>query len=709
VGTASLGNLSSNVAISGSVNSLIVQSSLSGSLALGSTLGALSVGGDLSGTATLTSDLSTLALGNLSGTLTVGGGVLTTTASINHALSGSLNVGNDLPSLTIGGSLASTGTLTVGGTLTSLTIGGADAGTINAGNVGHINVVAAVPGSSGTFFSVNQGGVPRTIVASAGGETFAVSYDGALNPNPQASVRITHGGPSAFDLSLTSPAADWFDLSRLDAATGVTANVRNVLIEGSLLSSVTASQSAYFNLPTAAPGGILLPGDNLGIVAVRDQIAAASITAAGIEAISFTALQDTSGNLHSANSIVGSPLGRQTLLSALALNPKTGKAYAKVNAPNQPLTAVVSSTASVGVFAGSAGKKYFDPRGLLLSDQGPANSTITAAVTYVAGVHPHPFINQVAFHGDGGAIVTGLPVANISSTGTLGDIELSLGKTEVLQSITAPSIFGTINLFGGTLVGAIQTTGVSTDNQGNTHQVGADLGSINNGVPTEIDLKMGPKSQIISRGNLFSHVKVDGNFTGLIAANNDIGVQGANTRQGGITISGTGNSTGQVIALGNINADINVAGKFTGKITAEGNPSTGSGQAPSTSSGQGTDGTPQVGSGILGNINITKGLWKPGVILSGGQIGDADQNTALTLGTPANTGLIAAEQTINLATPMQVGNKPPKVGGSKGEVQSNQQALSSLWVQNLDSQKDNQNLLGLRELEQNVSRITASL
>jgi hypothetical protein len=543
------------------------------------------------------------------------------------------------------------------------------------------------------------------MTASAGGETFAVSYDGALNPNPQASVRITHGGPSAFDLTLTSPAADWFDLSRLDTATGVIPNVRNVLVEGSLLSAVTASQSSYFNFPIAAPGGIILPGDNLGIVAVRDQIAAASITAAGIEAISFTALQDTSGNLHSANSIVGSPLGRQTLLSALALNPKTGKAYAKVNAPNQPLTAVVSSTASVGVFAGSAGKKYFDPRGLLLSDQGPANSTITAAVTYAAGVHPHPFINQVAFHGDGGAIVTGLPVANISSTGTLGDIELSLGKTEVLQSITAPSIFGTINLFGGTLVGAIQTTGVSTDNQGNTHVVGADLGSINNGVPTEIDLKMGPKSQIISRGNLFSHVKVDGNFTGLIAANNDIGA--ANGRAGGINVTGTGTSTGQVIALGNINADITVAGKFTGKITAQGNPSTGSGQSPSTSSGQGTDGTPQVASGILGNVNITKGLWKPGVILSGGQIGDADQNTALTLGTPTNTGLIAAEQTINMNTP-QVGNKPPKVGGSKGEVQSNQQALSSLWVQNLDSQKDNQNLLGLRELEQNVSRIKKS-
>ena len=46
-------------------------------------------------------------------------------------------------------------------------------------------------------------------------------------------------------------------------------------------------------------------------------------------------------------------------------------------------------------------------------------------------------------------------VQNISSTGALGDVNLVLGRGETLQSLTAPSLFGSVNLNGGTLIGTL--------------------------------------------------------------------------------------------------------------------------------------------------------------------------------------------------------------------------------------------------------------
>ena len=291
--------------------------------------------------------------------------------------------------------------------------------------------------------------------------------------------------------------------------------------------------------------------------------------------------------------------------------------------------------------------------------------------------------------GDGGEVDTFLPVQNIYSTGALGDIQLRLGKAEVLQSITAPSIFGNINLYGGTLTGTLQTTGEAFDNNGQSHAVGADLGAVNNGTATELDLVLASTAKVVSRGNLFSHVQIQGNFNALIAANGDIGQNNNGARTGGITITGKGNNTGQIIALGNIEGDVTVAGKLSGKIAAHGRPAVGA--------------TPNSPTGILGDVTVTSGLTRSAAILTAGQIGDAGTGTILTLGKPSQ-GLIAAAGGINLQQPT---TGHPKVGSSPGQVLTDSAALDNLWTPSLDSGTGDEDLGGLKEMEQNVNQLKA--
>ena len=142
--------------------------------------------------------------------------------------------------------------------------------------------------------------------------------------------------------------------------------MRNIIVEGSLLSGVTPSQAAYFGYPASAAGGVHLSGDSLGIVAVRDQLPAGGITAATIQGVAFAGLVDFNGTLHSAASIQGATIaatnaGRQFLLTALAINPQTKKPYAKVVVPNQTLQAPVSTKSSIAIFAGWAGQQLLRP------------------------------------------------------------------------------------------------------------------------------------------------------------------------------------------------------------------------------------------------------------------------------------------------------------------------------------------------------------
>ena len=141
-------------------------------------------------------------------------------------------------------------------------------------------------------------------------------------------------------------------------------------------------------------------------------------------------------------------------------------------------------------------------------------------------------------------------------------------------------------------------------------------------VATELNLNLASTGKVVSRGNLFSHVEITGNLTGVIASNGDIGQQSAGgVRTGGITVAGKGNSTGQIIALGNIVGDVTIAGKLSGKIAAQG--------APVSSDPVSSD--PASRGGILGNITVASGFNRTGAILSDGQIGDAAAGTIPTI------------------------------------------------------------------------------
>src|SRR5262249_46766228 len=115
---------------------------------------------------------------------------------------------------------------------------------------------------------------------------FQYVYEGSL-ANPQMTIRAfnTSGntGPDQYDLSLVvyNDAAK-FNLARLDAE-GVS-GIRNVAVEGDILTSVTPGKVAnFFKVGTGIdtnPAGVRLPLDKLAGVGVRDYVPNRSIQAA---------------------------------------------------------------------------------------------------------------------------------------------------------------------------------------------------------------------------------------------------------------------------------------------------------------------------------------------------------------------------------------------------------------------------------------------
>ena len=147
--------------------------------------------------------------------------------------------------------------------------------------------------------------------------------------------------------------------------------------------------------------------------------------------------------------------------------------------------------------------------------------------------------------------------------------------------------------------------------------------------------------QIISRGNLISSIKTNGNFSGVIAAQGDIGVlqrpttrtivinnSGPLTRLGGIFING--NASGQIITLGNILGDVVISGTMTGRIAA---------------AGQAINGLAATRFGILGNVAV-RTFAAGAAIVSGGLMGDAASKTVIAVG--RGQGFLAAVGNINL-------------------------------------------------------------
>ncbi len=483
LGTLSvLGHSSGTVNVTGNVTNDSITGDSAGLTTVGANLANTSVGGRFAGTLNVGGSVTTDSItGDMAGATTIAGSL--GTASVGGNFTGSLNVGANASKITIAGNITKSlgveaslipiivrqpagGLLTVGGTLTSLAIGGADqSAAITANAVGTITLAGGYADATGAVFSVTQGGVPRAVQAMALdgtpvlGATFAIAYDGATGPNPQADIRVTHPGTTPFNLTLIADAADAFDLSRLDA--GSTAGTgageaRNVVVDGSILANVTAPQAAYFGYPPTTAGGVQLLGDDLGVVSAADALHTYSIVASSIQGIAFASLVGASGPAIAATAIPRTVKGVTVLQTALGLNPRTHKPYARVVTPKQTLEVIVGThSPTVGLFGGITPLNHFDSSGLLLSDQGKSAAPIIVLTNYLKSP-THPIVDQLTFEGDGGSVSTYLLINNITSTGPLGDVSLWAGKSEKLKSLNAPSFIGTINLHGGSLPGAVK-------------------------------------------------------------------------------------------------------------------------------------------------------------------------------------------------------------------------------------------------------------
>jgi hypothetical protein len=260
-------------------------------------------------------------------------------------------------------------------------------------------------------------------------------------------------------------------------------------------------------------------------------------------------------------------------------------------------------------FVGSPGST-FDSRALYLTDQGLDTRAITAFITS-APSRNFSTVRTLQLIGDGGSIQTKQPIfEEITSTGPVGDVTLTAPEG-LPADFTAPSFFGNLSVTAGAIAGTVQTTAgdiglayVTADGTLQTTSITADKIT----------------GRIISRGNLNSSVTVNNSFTGVLAAQGDIGAilrnadgtpaldaEGKLKRAGSLAFGG--GFDGQLVALGNVFADISVQGATTGRM-ASGGRTVGF-----------TDPARDAGAiGFLGNIRLNGTF--TGAIVSRGVIGD---------------------------------------------------------------------------------------
>jgi Ca2+-binding RTX toxin-like protein len=650
----------------------------------------MSVGRDFNGT------MSDTGPGNIQ-SLTVGRSVTPT---------GSLTAGN-LAAMTVGpNALASgddmAGRIVVIGTFGDLRVAGGTPGTITAGHVGTIRVYG---GYGPIIAQIMESGIERRIEAAVPDQPYPVAvpppspspgpsptgvtvqyyYESGALANPQLTARVTNSSgnsqPDQFDLSLVV----WndrakFNLARLDAS-GVS-GVRNVAIEGDLLSSVSPAAKAFFVLPNgttdASPAGVYLPSDRLAGVGVRDFASNGSIAAKSIQAVAFGAFLDRPHTI--VLGTCASESDAEQLLACGTCIVQAGSTNGQ-NAETFRVPFADLTNEHVAFFV--ATEEY--PRGfskdtmafivqgidngLTIQPNNVARGAVTALISVTRPLDKHgrpedAIVQTVALNGDGGSIQSDLFIAKgITSTGPLGDV--CVAAHEGINNITAPSIFGNINT-SGAIFGTIQTTGVRIDPiTAASSTVPADLGRAY--VVTPRDPRCPPYvatttiqaggggaicGSIISRGDLISSIRGDGGISALIAAQGNIGafstLLGAPVRVGSILSNGP--LSGQIIAIGNILADLTLhGGLHGGEIAAH---------------GQGMPGFGASQVGILGNVEVDGIVDRSSAIVSGGEIGDRSLCTTLSVG--YNQGVIAAKGAINFdrwSSPVQ-GSAFMNVGSS---------------------------------------------
>jgi hypothetical protein len=589
-----------------------------------------------------------------------------TRPSVLHAGSiDTMTIGPDM--LVPGDDLA--GQLIVDATLGSLRVAGGTPGTIVAG---HVGIVRTYGGYGPLVLQIKENGIQRRVEAAVPGMDFPIPppppapipptspagvlfqyvYESGSLANPQLTVRVANSAstaPDQFDLSLvTWNDAAKFNLARLDSA-GVS-GIRNVAVEGDVLTAVTPQAAAFFQVPgpsgtalDATPAGIRLPLDNLAGVGVRDFLPNSSIQAASIQAVAFGSHVEENGPIETGSASRGEDAA-DTLVAATAIV----QAHDTYRVPFADLP-----SQQVGLFLATAvGGGRFDDESIDFVVQGvsspnaagtanvvtPSNAPRGAVVALVTaapttdnqGRPADSVVQSIRMRGDGASISSGQYIASsITSTGPLGD--LVLGSHQGITDVTAPSIFGSI-ASDGPITGTVQTTGLRTDPiTGVTSQVPADLGRLyvdtthpqDPFVTATVVQSDGITGRLVSRGDLIS--QVDGDVSGVIAAQGNIGktftyASGQSLRLGGIDADQV---SGDIVSLGTILADIDIGGGLRGgRIAAK--------------------------KGIAGNLTINGDLDSAAAIVSGGEIGDPALGTQLTLHGD-NRGFIAADGVIHNA------------------------------------------------------------
>ncbi|MHB1423146.1 MAG: hypothetical protein ACYC3I_08120 [Gemmataceae bacterium] len=638
------GTIEENAAPGTDFQQLIIGGSLTGTVYAGS-IATLSVGQDLTGEVDVTGAIGTLSVGN--------------------NLSGSVSA-ESLGSLIIGGNF--TGQISVTGALGSMNIGGSNSGSISAGQ---INSLSARRATGSVLLNITQAGVQRELLASlvdpaasSGGPEEEVSYfyDGTT-AIPQLFVRIwppeqLPDPSSRIDLSLVVHGSGQFDLARLDSldANGqpAYADLHDLSIRGDVLSSVSPAALQFFGLPAGTPGGVFLPLDDLGDVAAAGSVPARSIQGHSIQAVAFGTETLANGRVVEAQD-ADARNAAALLAHGTAIVQADGTFLATVYpaSPPQP-----PHPSALFLATKSSGGRFDDQDVLFVAQTSPtvfAPNPISVQVT-AASVHRPDgkpgtsVIQTIALFGDGGSIQTRQAIIQaITSTGPLGDLMLG-SKKGLRADVTAPSIFGNI-LVHGPIAGTIQTTGQRIDPvTGAVTLVAADLGRLlsdsQGNVIGETQIRTqgeGITGRIISRGNLISLVHSDGDISGVVAAQGDLGAlllnpdgspvvnkDGSLTRLGGIVANG--GFSGQLVVLGNVLGDIHIDGGLSGRWAVHGRPV--AGLDPSRS-------------GVLGEVQIDGGIRPSGAILSGGLIGDAAGRTDLEV-KGAIRGIVAAMGNINL-------------------------------------------------------------
>ncbi len=674
VTTLSVGqDVSGFVQVSGNLGSATIGGSVSGSIDVGGNANTMSVGQDVSGVVQVAGNLNTLTVGHdVSGQVTVGGALSFLT--IGNNLSGTVRETGTMQSVAIGGSLTYTGllsavnagnpdaanivfmtigpnfyspghdlagTLIVSGTLFKLRVAGGTPGTIQAG---HIGAICVYGGFGPLVLRITDGGVQRRVEAavpsnpyplpapppappppvSPAGVRFQYVYESAGLTSPQWTARVFNTAstsPDQYDLSLvTWSDTAQFNLARLDA-NGV-AGIRNVAVEGDVLTGITTGAASFFGLPANAPGGVALPQDNLAGVGVRGYLPNGFVQAASIQALAFGAHSEEDGTVEN-----GAQANAEDGEDALA----PGTAIAQ---PRNPETFRVPFADALPVaffFDSNPNNHHFDSKGVVFADQvandhrGAVTALVAVAVPADARGNPQAAaIQRIDLRGDGGAIQTQQPITTeITSTGPLGDLTLQ-APGGIVADVTAPSILGSIDAGSGPIAGTIQTTGLRLEpTTGQTAPVPATFGRVitvqtpNGPVLTTTTVHAaggGITGRLISRGDFLSQVTADGGISGLIAAQGNLGATSGAARLGGILSNGP--VRGQVLALGAVLGDVTVHGALQGgRIAARGS--------------------------ILGNLTIDGGIDAAGALVTAGSIGNAAAGTALQLGGSVK-GILAA-------------------------------------------------------------------